>query len=102
MLTPNFVGVGMVPQKLSLRRTCVECCAWALDDNDGASVAPAARNESNSIVEAPACVAPRAQEGAQAAEDGTLEPWINRRRGGTALESSTNIRCGEISDVTIL
>jgi hypothetical protein len=42
------------------------------------------------------------QEGAQAAEDGTLEPWINRRRGGTALESSLNISDEKISDVTFL
>jgi hypothetical protein len=72
------------------------------DDNDAASIAPAAGNKNNSIIEAPACVAPRAQEGVQAAEDGTLEPWINRRRGGTALESSLNISYGEISDVMFL
>ena len=72
------------------------------DDNDGASIAPAARNESNSIVEAPACIAPWAQEGDQAAEDGTLEPWINRRRGGTALESSLNISYEKILDVKLL
>ena len=85
-------------------RTCGSCFAKAPDDNDDAGIAPAPgnENENNSIVDAPACVAPRAQEGAQAAEDGTLEPWINRRRGGAALESSPNISYEEILDVTVL
>jgi hypothetical protein len=46
------------------------------------------------------------RKGAQAAEDpkiGTLETWINRRRGGTALASMTRtIRHKQISDVIIL
>jgi hypothetical protein len=42
------------------------------------------------------------RKGAQAAEHGTLEPWINRRRGGAALQSTTNIRYEQISDVTFL
>jgi hypothetical protein len=52
-----------------------------------------------SFVEAPAWVTPWAQEGARAAEDGTLEPWINRRRGGNCAgiqnqhTLKTDIRC---------
>jgi hypothetical protein len=44
----------------------------------------------------------RPRKGAQAAKLGTLEPWIKRRRGGAALQSSLNISYGKILDVTFL